>query len=52
MNETLNDADLDLFEDVAIEELSDASGAGWCVGSAGTFGCPSSAGTYGTTTSH
>ncbi|WP_371676269.1 thiocillin family RiPP [Streptomyces sp. NBC_01276] len=52
MNDTIAEADLDLFEDVAIEELSDASGAGWCLGSAGTFGCPSSAGSYGTTTSH
>lgn len=40
------------IEDVAIEELSDANGAGWCVGSAGTFGCPSSAGSYGCLTSH
>jgi len=40
------------IDDVSVEALEDASGAGWCVGSAGTFGCPSSAGSYGTLSSH
>ncbi|MEV4595814.1 thiocillin family RiPP [Amycolatopsis sp. NPDC049253] len=42
----------DFTEELTVEELSDATGAGWCVGSAGTFGCPSSAGSYGTVSSH
>jgi hypothetical protein len=39
-------------EDLAIEEMVEANGGGWCVGSAGTFGCPSTAGSYGTLSSH
>jgi hypothetical protein len=50
MNEIDNTVDLDLVEDIAVEDLSDASGSGWCVGTGGTFGCPGSAGTYGTLT--
>lgn len=39
-------------EDVAIEDLAEANGGGWCLGTGGTFGCPSTAGTYGSLTSH
>lgn len=37
------------LELVATEDLSEngAAAAGWCLGSAGTFGCPSSASSYG-----
>lgn len=33
--------------ELSIEELDEAGAAGWCLGTAGTFGCPSTFGSYG-----
>ncbi|GII86900.1 hypothetical protein Ssi03_48900 [Sphaerisporangium siamense] len=41
----------DDIADLSIEDLTE-TGAGWCLGTAGTFGCPSTAGSYGCLTSH
>ncbi|MEV7025026.1 thiocillin family RiPP [Kitasatospora sp. NPDC093558] len=39
-------------DDIAIEELSDATGGSFCLGTVGSAGCPSSAGSIGTASSH
>ncbi|MFF9852903.1 thiocillin family RiPP [Streptomyces litmocidini] len=44
--------DVLLAEDIAIEDLTDATGGSFCLGTVGCAGCPSSAGTVGTASSH
>lgn len=45
---TVTDAvEIDDLEAFVAEDLAEGSAAGWCLGSAGTFGCPSSASSYG-----
>ena len=39
--------DLELLTAEDLDESGGAVAAGWCLGSAGTFGCPSSASSYG-----
>ncbi|GAA1995578.1 hypothetical protein JL107_07690 [Nakamurella flavida] len=39
--------DLELLTTEELNEAGAADGAGWCLGTAGTFGCPSSASSYG-----
>ena len=45
-----NIADVEELDLLTAEDLSEngaAAAAGWCLGSAGTFGCPSTASSYG-----
>lgn len=39
-------------EDISIEDLTDATGGSFCLGTVGCAGCPSSAGSVGTASSH